>query len=154
MIPIPPKLIIAGIVLVAVSTTIFLGYHHYTSLIDDVRVLSVNNAELKTAVDLQKDTIEQQGAALGEWSAAQTLLVVRVEELQQVAEDAAQETRRLNDVFSRHDLTDLAQRRPGLIERRINTGTDSALGMLECISSEAVDCSGGDREAPGTSTTP
>lgn len=138
------KLIIAGIAALAVVTIIGLGYRHYTGLIDSVATLTANNAQLETAVGQQKQTIAAQQDAIGEWQQSQDELLSRVDELQAVAEEAAKETRRLNDIFARHDLTELARRKPGLIERRINSGTRAAGRMLECASgARGADCPDG-----------
>ncbi len=153
MFGIPPKIFIAGIALIAVLATIYLGYRHYTGLLETVRVLGINNAQLETAVGIQQYTIDDQGEVLVEWRVSQDALVALVAELQRVAEDAERETRRLNDIFSRHDLTRLARARPGLIERRINAGAVASLRMLECASgAETPHCSGGDGAAAGTPT--
>lgn len=140
------KIALLGLGALAVVTTIGLGYRHYTNLVDTVTVLSENNARLGIAVELQDNTITEQGEAIGEWSTAQDTMVERVEELASVATEAANETRRLNDIFSRHDLTDLARRRPGMVEPRINRATATALRLLECASgADRPDCPDIDR---------
>jgi len=135
------KFIIAGVLALATVTIIGLGYRHYTGLLETVSVLTENNTKLTTAVDLQRTTIAVQGEAIGEWQSAQGTLVARMEELQRVAHKATKETRRLNGIFARNNLTELAVRRPGLIERRINTGTARIGCLLERASgAERTDC--------------
>jgi len=135
-----------------VTLIIGLAFNHYTGLIDKVTVLEKNNTTLTTAVELQKTDLEEHSEVIDEWEISQDTLVDRMDELRQISIKASKERRRLNGLFSRHDFTHLARTKPGLIERRINTGTAAALRMLEC-SSGAInkDCPVGDQEAGQTS---
>jgi len=139
------KLVLMGLAAAAVTLVIFLAYKNYTDLQDRVAVLTADNITLTGAVETQGKTIDAQQSAIGEWSASQDELVARFDELQQVAMQANNEVRRLNGIFARHDLTTLARERPGLIERRINSGTDAANRLLECATgSDRTDCADGD----------
>jgi len=70
------------------------------------------NAEWKESLEGFQDTISQ---------------------LSEVQRDANSETRRLNDIFGKHDLRALAEAKPGLIETRINAGTLNAFSVLESV---------------------
>lgn len=149
------KMIAAGLAALAVVTTIGLTYRHYTGLLSKVETLQTNNTRLQTAVDEQTATIDAQEQAISEWQESQDELIARVEELQRIAQEANREVRRLNGIFSRHDLTELARKKPGLIERRINDGTDRIGRMLHCATgAEGEDCAGSDRPPGGASSTP
>ncbi|KFH18443.1 hypothetical protein ELZ19_07030 [Brucella abortus] len=128
------RLIFGGVVALAVVTIIGLGYVHYNGLVDERDRLRTERAQLETAVRLQDQTLDAQAEALEEWQEAHRGLLARFEEMQRVADEAHAETRRLHALFSQHDLADLAARRPGLIERRINAGTTRIGRMLECAS--------------------
>lgn len=144
------KMAIVGIAALAVLTIIGLGYRHYVGLVDTVATLRSNNTKLEAAVHLQQDTISVQKDVLHEWSLSQEKLLSRIEQLQAATERAGADTRRLEDLFSRHDLSALVQRKPGLIERRLNAGTRAANGLLECASgADRADCAGGGA-APAT----
>jgi hypothetical protein len=135
------KLAITGIAALAIGSSIYLGYAHYTDLLEANSVLRENNVKLEVSVALQKDAMEAQRDAIYTWETSQRELLERVDELQQTATSAATETRRLNDIFAKHDFTDLARRKPGLIERRVNTGTRDLQRMLECASgARRADC--------------
>lgn len=150
-IPVPGKLAIAGVIGLTVVTIIGIGYHHYTGLLETVQVLNGDNTRLRMAHDLQKNTIAVQRKTIAEWRASQAKLIARTAEIQQVADRATEETRRLNGLFSKHDLTNLALRKPGLIERRINAGTRGALRLLRCASgAEGADCPGTGGPTVGT----
>lgn len=149
------KGILTGLAVVGVLATVGIAYWHYTSLLDKVSVLERNNAELDRTVSDQHETIDAQGEAIQEWEEAQEELQRRLERLQEVARQARQETRRLNDIFAEHDLGRLAREKPGLIERRVNDGTADALRMLECASgADLPDCRDrGEASAPGDGST-
>lgn len=135
------KGILTGLAVVGVLATVSFAYWHYTGLLNKVLTLESNNQELERAVEDQHATIDAQGEAIQEWEDAREELKARLERLQRVARDARQETRRLNDIFAEHDLGRLAREKPGLIERRVNSGTADALRMLECASgADNPDC--------------
>jgi len=126
------KFAIMGILASAVVTAVGLGYWHYTGLLSKVAILQANNAKLETAIQVQKSTITVQADALEEWQDSQAKLLKTVEDLVEVNRTATTETRRLQNVFSRHDLNALAQRKPTLVETRINRGTADIGRLLEC----------------------
>ncbi|AKQ75791.1 hypothetical protein FDH82_gp01 [Roseobacter phage RDJL Phi 2] len=135
------KLAIAGLLVAAMVTIIGLGYRHYTSLLSERDILKANNAVLETAVGTQQTTIDAQTAAISEWDQALAELSARMEEMERVRHEATQETRRLNALFADHDLRRLSFGRPGLIEPRINDGSDRAIRLLECATGAGgADC--------------
>lgn len=148
------KLIVAGLAALTIVTIIGLGYRHYVGLTETITTLGANNAKLDVAIGIQQGTIIAQKSSISEWKKAQEDLLLRIDELQEVSKAATAETRRLNGIFSKHNLTALARRKPGLIERRINTGTDAAQRMLECTSGAGGDdCADGHRPPTGASPT-
>lgn len=135
------KLAIAGVLVTVVLGTLALGYRHYTGLLAERAALQADNIRLETAVETQHETIDAQAAAIDEWDQAQRALIARMEELERVQRDATAETRRLNELFSDHDLTDLARERPGLIAPRITDGAARANRLLECATGAGgADC--------------
>lgn len=135
------KIAIAGLLALAVVTTIGLGYRHYTKLLSERDTLRANNAVLETSVETQQQTIDAQTAAITEWDQAMAELTARMEEMEQVQRAATAETRRLNALFSEHDFRRLSFERPGLLEPRINDGSDRAIRLLECATgAEGEDC--------------
>ena len=143
------KLAIAGLLALGLVTIIGLGYRHYTNLLSERDVLKANNAVLETSVETQQVTIDAQTTAIGEWDAALNALSARIEEMERVQHEATQETRRLNALFAEHDLRRLSFERPGLIEPRINDGSDRALRLLECATGAGgEDCPDRSRPSP------
>lgn len=141
------KLILGGVLAVAVVSIIGVGYMHYQGLVEDNRRLSENNAKLETAVETQQGTIAAQRDAIGQWAEQAARLQASIEEMQAVQRQASQELRRINDIFADHDLTNLSRAKPGLIEPRINSGTADALRMLERVTAGGADDAGAGGEA-------
>lgn len=121
-----------ALVAVALSVSIYLGYNHYQGLLADISTLETNNTKLQTSFDLEKESVEQLTQLVTEWQMAAEAAQLRAQRLQESEARARAETRRLNDIFSRHDFTLLARAKPGLIERRINDGTDRVFSVLTC----------------------
>ena len=135
------KLALAGVLLAGVLGTLALGYRHYTGLLAERAALQADNIRLETAVETQHRTIDAQSAAIDEWEQAQRALIARMEDLERVQREATAETRRLNELFSEHDFTDLARERPGLIAPRITDGAARANRLLECATGAGgADC--------------
>ena len=102
------------------------GWFYYTDTQARIAQLQQNNAQLKiVAEDNERtiDTLKSDAETNARLSAQLT------EELQQ------SEIRRnaLINTFSRHDLTNLALKKPGLIEKRLNNGTEKAFDDIESI---------------------
>ena len=102
--------------------------------------LRSENASLHQALGAAQVSMEQQVqdthtalAGIEEWKVAHETLIARLEQVQQVERDATAESRRLEGILSKHDLTADAEAKPGLIQRRINAGTARAFGLLESI---------------------
>lgn len=106
-------------------------------------------AELRTAVDVQHQTINELRAANAEWKQAVEDLQRVTERMVEVQIQANEYARRLNDVLADHDLEALSIAKPGLIENRINAGTADTLRVLDARSRGDADDAGGRGEAPG-----
>lgn len=118
----------------ALGLCIFLAWRHYTGLLDTINTLKVNSALLKTAVESQDKTIDAQQKVLADWKHNQEEMKKLVNESVAVSKEANAELRRLNVLFVKHDLEVLAGKKPGLIQNRINVGSDRARKLLECAS--------------------
>lgn len=133
----------------------YLAYLHYNNLQETVRELREENVKLQVSIDLQQETIEAQQGAIREWRDALKEFGEIVEESARVSQDAASETRKLDDTLSDSDLEELAKRKPGLIERRINDGTARAYRLLECATGAShPDCPDNSGAPSGSSANP
>jgi hypothetical protein len=73
----------------------------------------------------------------------------RLREVEEKAIAANEEKRRLNDLFNDHDLTKLTLAKPGLIERRINSGTSDVWSVLYDLTAGSANRSFRGEEATG-----
>lgn len=134
------KLALYGIAALAVASIIGLGYSHYTGLIEDNATLRENNVTLQVAVKGQQAAVTAAARAVEEWKESADRLGKVISEMTETQRSATVQTRRLNDVFAKHDLEALALAKPGLIERRVNSGSAAARRLLECVTSGSDDC--------------
>lgn len=139
MLSLNPKWIIAGVATLALGLIITLAANHYKGLLAENTALAASNAELALALEVQGATVNAQESALLDWQIAAEEAELMNVELQRVAQQATSETRRLNAIFAEHDLTRLSLAKPGLIERRLNSGTSRVQRMLECASDPGCD---------------
>lgn len=141
------KMMILAASVTAVAVAIGLLYWQNQSLKKDNDILIGNNATLESVASKQKATIEEAVSAIKEWGGKLDTLVQSVGEMTEISRQASSETRRLNNVFARHDMERLSLAKPGLIERRINRGTADVLGMFERETNRSMVDTGGDRAA-------
>lgn len=146
------KLVIYGIAGLAVASIITLAYLHYKGLVDENATFRENNAVLRVAVDQQQAAVTAATEAVKAWKDSAARLEVVISEMTDAQRLAATQTRKLNDVFAKHDLEALTLRKPGLIQRRINSGSAANRRMLECITSGADHCSAGPSKAADART--
>lgn len=134
------KLIGAGIGIILLLLGIWIGYSHYQGILLKVEELTKANEHVKMITEIQASQIGQQRNALGEWKKSQEDLIKHVHELSRVATEARKETGRLHDLFAKHNFSELATKKPGLIERRVNTGTVDVFRMLQCETGDQSSC--------------
>lgn len=88
-----------------------------TELVDEKSKLELSEQEQKATIEeLEKTKREQQ---------------VRAAMLQDRNQTLTSERDRYLSIFKRHDLTKLSRAKPGLIEPRINEGTEEVLKQIE-----------------------
>jgi flagellar basal body-associated protein FliL len=92
------------------------GYFYYQSTQNTIRQLAENNAVLESAAQAQKNTITTLQADYERYNALNL-------DLQQRLQQSEAQKNELEDKLSRHDLTVLSLRKPGLVERTVNRGT-------------------------------
>lgn len=141
------RIIAVGLASLAIVTILILAYQHYNGLVvENAR----NIAKIRTqeiALSSQRDAINAQKSALDEWVEASGRLEASLQELRDGQIHAMQENKRLRELFSEHDLGELAAAHPGLLERRVNDGTARIGRLLECASgADHSYCHGGDAE--------
>ena len=93
-----------------------LGYWYYQDSQTRIETLRENTAKLEVAVETSNETIDNM---IEQNKLNQEL----INELNQNLQDAEQYNSELRRLFQKHNLTLLAEEKPGLIEKRINDAT-------------------------------
>lgn len=134
------KIILGGALALALVTIIGVSYFHYSSLLTEVSDLKVANSQIETKAALQQAEIKAQEDAIEAWVQSQKDLQEKLKELQNVAENAQKEGKRLNDLFGKHEFGELAKKKPGLIQKRVNAGTAAMFKLLSCTTGDGSAC--------------
>ena len=103
------------------------GYLYVKKLQKDNAILKVNQIKLETAVEDNNKVIEQQTADLKK---IRSTLEVIEETNKKLQEDKD----KLSNRLSKHDIGNLAENKPGLVEKIINKASDSAVRCMEIAS--------------------
>lgn len=131
-------------------TAVFLAYKHYAGLVDSKAELSARVATLQADVSRESARADAFEKAIDKWESAAEDQREALTAFNKAQREAGAYQREILDVLSSHDLGALAKRKPGLIERRVNAGTDRALRLLESASEGAT--AGGSQAAPDSGT--
>ena len=89
-------------------------------------ILAANQQQLETKISEQNDSIKSYRKKQNEVS--QTLNAMEIEK-----NKALRESQELRNKFARHDLDNLALMKPGLIEKRVNKGTQQVMNDLVAL---------------------
>jgi len=103
------------------------GYLYVKKLQKDNLTLKINQSKLETAIEDNNAVIEQQTLDL---KLIRSTLSNLEEEKKKLQEDKDNLSNRLN----KHDIGNLAENKPGLVEKIINKASDSAVRCMEIAS--------------------
>ncbi|MAG25890.1 hypothetical protein CMI47_09965 [Candidatus Pacearchaeota archaeon] len=109
-----------------VGGVVYGGYYYYKDTQARIQTLTENSVKLEQAAQTQKETIDILIADAERFAKLNS-------ELQEKLVNANNYKNELIGKLRNHDLTRLSQQRPGLIERRINDGTQELLESFESI---------------------
>lgn len=138
---VPLRAWLLGLGALAIVTVLGLGFRHYSGVLSENVTLRQNEAVLKTALDAQRQATASAVKTVDEWRAAAEHNGQVLQDLAAAQVVGAAELRRLNDVFSQHDLGKLAAARPARVAPLVNRGSDRARRLLECATGAAgADC--------------
>ena len=103
------------------------GYLYVNKLQKDNAILKTNAIKLESAVDDQKAVIEQQ---------TQDLKKIRstLKTIEELNDKLEADRDALNNRLGKHDIGNLAENKPGLVEKIINKASDSAARCMEIAS--------------------
>ena len=103
------------------------GYLYVNKLQKDNAILKTNAIKLETAVEDQKGVIEQKTIDLKKIRST-------LEEIEKVNARLQADRDSLNKRLGKHDIGNLAENKPGLVEKIINKASDSAVRCMEIAS--------------------
>tara|TARA_Y100001935_G_scaffold193729_1_gene161812 strand:+ start:4535 stop:4924 length:390 start_codon:yes stop_codon:yes gene_type:complete len=117
------------IVVGLVGGVVWGGYTYYKDTQQRISTLTQNNAKLKSANDTNTATIQQ----LNKNALALNQLIDDLGSELKKAEEYGDE---LRNTLRKHNLTHLANKKPGMIEKRMQNATDKLWDNLESITSD------------------
>ena len=103
------------------------GYLYVTKLQKDNAILKTNQVKLETAVAESNQVIEQQTKDLKKIRST-------LKEIEEVNAKLQADRDALNKRLGKHDIGNLAENKPGLVEKIINKASDSAARCMEIAS--------------------
>ena len=103
------------------------GFLYVKKLQKDNEILKLNQAKLEPAVEDQKGVIEQQPK---DFTKIRETLNILEEENKKLQKDKSDLSKRLG----KHDIGNLAENKPGLVEKIINGASKKALRCVEIAS--------------------
>jgi DNA anti-recombination protein RmuC len=106
-------------------------YVYVKTLKADLATSEANNAKLEQSVEQQKAVIEQQLKDAEEIRVVMKEQTELNERLNASLEDLRDKFHKVNASGKKRDIGELAESKPGLMERVINTGTRNALRCME-----------------------
>ena len=103
------------------------GYWYVQKLQKDNAILKSNQVKLETAVAESNQVIEQQSKDLKKIRST-------LKEVEELNDRLQEDKNRLNKRLGKHDIGNLAENKPGLVEKIINKASDSAARCVEIAS--------------------
>ena len=121
------KIYLLIIVLGFVGGSVYGGYYYYKDSQQRIQILTENTAKLETAKQLQDDTINAMIEDREKFAELNKELGLKLDAAN-VYKDV------LIGKLRKHDLAKLSMKKPGLVEKKINNGTNKLFRSLETIS--------------------
>ena len=115
-------------VIALLGGTAYAAKYYYDTTQATISQLRENNAKLEVANEENQQTIKK----MGEDAIRLNALTDQLGEDLRKAEEYGDE---LRNTLNKHDMTHLANKKPGLIEKRMQDATDKLWGDLESVTS-------------------
>ncbi len=120
-------------ILIGIIVAMCLGFGGYYWMTEKrLTVLTENNAKLSIAAQTNQQTIDKLSEDFVKQQALNSELNIKLKASEAYGDNLAKKLRE-------HDLTMLTLRKPGLIERRVNSATDKILKDLESSTATSID---------------
>ena len=120
------KVYILIVVLGLVGGVVYGGWYYYKDTQARIQTLTENSAKLEQAAELQNNTIATLEADAKKFAKLNSQLQIKLEK-------ANDYKNVLIGKLRKHDLAKLSQQKPGLVEKKINNGTQRLLEEFESI---------------------
>lgn len=128
------KMAVAGVVILA-----FVALSGYAAILKHERDAALKEVgALTTAAVTNKATIKELEQRNADWKTALDNFQKTLSAVSENQTESNKHAEELNHVLARHDLAALSLAKPGLVERRINSGTADVLRMLVVESGGSV----------------
>ena len=108
------------------------GYYYYKDTQARIQTLTENNSKLEMATQTQKQTIDTLVEDARKYAQLNS-------ELQLKLESANDYKNELISKLHKHDLARLSIQKPGLVEKKINNGTQKLFETFETITATSTD---------------
>ena len=106
--------------------------YYYDTTQATIATLRDNNAKLETANQINQETIQKQQQDAVRLSELNNELTIELQRAEQYGDE-------LRATLNKHNLTHLANKKPGLIEQRMQNATDKLWDDLESITGSSSD---------------
>ena len=111
---------------------VYAAKYYYDTTQATIATLRENNAKLETANQINQETIAQQQADAIKMAELNSQLTSDLQKAEQYGDE-------LRSTLNKHNLTHLANKKPGLIEQRMQDATDKLWDDLESITGNTSD---------------
>ena len=115
-----------------VGGVVYGGYYYYKDTQARIQTLTENNSKLEVAAQTQKQTIDTLVEDARKYAQLNS-------ELQLKLESANDYKNELIGKLRKHDLARLSIQKPGLVEKKINNGTQKLFETFETITATPTD---------------
>ena len=120
------------VVIGLVGGAVYGAKYYYDTTQATIATLRENNAKLETANQINQETIAQQQADAVKLAELNSQLTTDLQKAEQYGDE-------LRATLNKHNLTHLANKKPGLIEQRMQNATNKLWDDLESITGSSSD---------------
>ena len=119
------------IVMGLVGGVVYGAYAYYNDTQQRIKTLQENNAKLETVAKTNELTINSLQQSQEKFAELNNELQIKLNEAESYGDN-------LRKKLHKHNLTRLSIKKPGLIEKRINDGTNKLFDSIESITAHPV----------------
>ena len=123
------RVYIIVIILSVLGGCAYAAKYYYDTTQATIAQLRENNAKLEVANEENQQTIKKMGEDAKRLNALTDQLSADLRKAEEYGDE-------LRNTLNKHDLTHLANKKPGLIEKRMQNATDKLWGDLESVTSD------------------